>query len=207
MAGVRRSNANSCSYNVPSDTGSVEPGETQFIWVWYDMLAEESEEFADTFTDRDGVRHFTTIPRGRMQDRIWVRRRDSGQAVLNPPLAELLRMTTEPFVTAIRDCASPNAVFHDSKVLLAGDALALFRPHVAMSSNQGAKQALELASALEGHSKLDQWETESLRYAQFTSRFAIVFGEYSFTGKSTPELRQFLRVIPPNNPDLSKSRI
>jgi 2-polyprenyl-6-methoxyphenol hydroxylase-like FAD-dependent oxidoreductase len=54
------------------------------------------------------------------------------------------------FVTAISDCISPQASFYDGKLFLVGDALALFRPHVAQSTNQSVLHCLLLEKLLQG---------------------------------------------------------
>ncbi|TVY85846.1 2,6-dihydroxypyridine 3-monooxygenase [Lachnellula willkommii] len=150
------------SYYVPSETGSVEPGDCQFIWIWYEKLEENTREFQETFTDVDGQKHFTTIPRG--------------------------KKTTSPFVSAIRDCSSPNAVFHGGKLVLVGDAFSLFRPHAAMSLNQASKQALGLAEVFQGETTLQEWEEKSIHYAKAINALSNGYGEYCFTGKAPTSL-------------------
>jgi 2-polyprenyl-6-methoxyphenol hydroxylase-like FAD-dependent oxidoreductase len=170
------------SYHVPSESGSLDPGDCQFIWVWYEMLEENSEDFQEIFTDVSGKRHLTTIPRGKMQPKVWAKRRECS-AALSTPFAELLEKTLDPFVSAIRECVAPNSVFYDGKLLLVGDAFALFRPHVASSTNQAAMQALGLAEVFQGKGDLAEWERISLEYATKTSALSVAFGEYCFTGK------------------------
>ncbi|KAI9649442.1 hypothetical protein NHQ30_002018 [Ciborinia camelliae] len=142
------------SYHVPSKSGSLEPEDCQFIWIWYEKMAEDTDEYRDIFTGVSGKRYWTTIPRGEMQPQVWSRKRESGEA-LSAPFAELLAKTPDPLISAVRECSSPRAVFHDGKLLLVGDAFALFRPHVGLSTNQAAMQALGLA----------ELETKSLTYA------------------------------------------
>jgi 2-polyprenyl-6-methoxyphenol hydroxylase-like FAD-dependent oxidoreductase len=170
------------SYHVPSETGSLEPGERQFIWVWYEKVAEDSDDFRAIFTDVMGTTHQTTIPRGAMQPGIWAALQARGTA-LSAPFAELLAATTDPFVSAIRECAALRAVFHEGKLVLVGDAFALLRPHVAASTNQAAKQALGLAELFSGRGDLAGWERESVGDAARTGALSVAFAEYCFTGK------------------------
>ena len=160
----------------------MEPGDCQFIWVWYEMLEESSQDFIDIFTDSSGMRHLSTIPRGNIQPKVWAKKRESG-AALNAAFAELVDKTSDPFVSAIRDLPAVGSVFYDGKLLLVGDAFALFRPHVGMSTNQAAMQALGLADVFQGKVNLEEWERSSLSYAKKTSARSIAFGEFSFTGK------------------------
>jgi 2-polyprenyl-6-methoxyphenol hydroxylase-like FAD-dependent oxidoreductase len=146
------------------------------------MLEEDSEDFRDAFTDVVGKRHFTTIPRGKMQPRIWAKRQERRAALL-APLAELLQLTSDPFISAIRELAAPRSVFHDGKLLLVGDAFTLFRPHTASATNLAARQALGLGDLLRGQSNLGEWEKSSLEYAARINALGIAYAEYCFTGK------------------------
>ena len=108
------------------------------------MLDKNSQEFQETFTDSSGEMQSSTVPRGKVVPKVWAKRQRSGAAV-SVPFAELIAKTTDPFVSAIRECSSPQSVFYDGKLLLVGDAFSLFRPHIGASTNQAARQALELA--------------------------------------------------------------
>ncbi|TVY83893.1 2,6-dihydroxypyridine 3-monooxygenase [Lachnellula suecica] len=180
------------SYHVPSDNGSLKPGECQFIWAWYEKLDEHSDDFNENFTDISGKRHFTTVPRGKMQPKVWEKRQECGNS-LNPPFAELLEKTSDPFVSAIRERQSPKSVFYDGKLLLVGDAFALFRPHLGSSTNQAAMQALGLAEVLEGRSDLVAWERKSVEYAMKTAALGNAYGEYCFTGKVPDSISAAIR--------------
>ena len=63
-------------------------------------------------------------------------------------------------VTSVTSIASPRAVFFNGKLLLVGDALAQFRPHVGSSTNQAALDALLLEKVFKGEIGLDQWEEQ-----------------------------------------------
>jgi 2-polyprenyl-6-methoxyphenol hydroxylase-like FAD-dependent oxidoreductase len=178
--------ANASSYHVPSDTGSVEPGDCQFIWIWYEMLEEDSAEFDEIFTDIAGRRHFTTVPRGKIRPEVWSKRQSRAGAI-SAPFAELIAKTDDPFVSAIREFTAPGCVFHDGKLLLVGDGFSLFRPHVGASTNQAALQALGLAEVLQGKCSLQDWEKKALEYAKTTSALSAAFGSYSFSGE-VPEV-------------------
>lgn len=171
------------SYHVPSETGSITPGDCQFIWIWYEKIEENSEDFQEIFTDISGQRHLTTIPRRKMQPSVWAKKRSRGMETLSRPFAELLNKTSDPFISAIRDNISPQAVFHNGKLILVGDAFALFRPHNASSTNQAAKQALELAEVFKGTLDFSEWEKSAIEYAEKTNAMSLAFAEYCFTGR------------------------
>lgn len=160
----------------------MEPENCQFIWIWYEMLDKNSQEFQETFTDSSGKKHSTTVPRGKVDPKVWAKRQRSGAAV-SVPFAELIEKTTDPFVSAIREGSTPQSVFYDGKLLLVGDAFSLFRPHIGASTNQAARQALELVEVFQGHKSLKEWEESSLSYAKMTSAISMTFGNYCFTGK------------------------
>ncbi|KAF2105616.1 hypothetical protein BDV96DRAFT_694739 [Lophiotrema nucula] len=179
------------SYYVPAENGSLSPGDCQYIWVWYQMLPE-GEEFNSNLTDADSRQHTTTIPRGRMREEIWAKMRARGRKHLSSPFVDLLEHTHDPFLSAIRDCKSPKAVFHDGKLLLVGDAFSLFRPHAGAATSQAARQALSLVKVLKGDMSLEAWETEAIDHAQRIHAFTNAMGSYCFTGVVPPILAALL---------------
>ena len=84
-------------------------------------------------------------------------------------MLEMVQKTTNPAISVIDDYASPRAAFFDAKLLLVGDALALFRPHAALSFNQAAKDCLLLQKVMKGEMDIKKWETQVTRYGA-TSR-------------------------------------
>jgi 2-polyprenyl-6-methoxyphenol hydroxylase-like FAD-dependent oxidoreductase len=176
------------SYYVPAENGSLAPGVCQFIWVWYQMLPE-GEELEEILTDCSGRKHLTTLPRGQMRKEVWEKTLHRAGKLLNPPFVDLLERTQDPFFSAIRHFKSPKSVLKEGKVLLVGDALTLYRPHAAASTNQAARQAMSLAEVLEGNITLAEWEKNALDYANRYTAISNAFGEYCFTGVVPPLLR------------------
>lgn len=70
------------------------------------------------------------------------------------------------------------ASFFGGKLVLVGDALTLFRPHVGLSTNQGTFHALLLKTVLVGEISLAEWETTFLEYANVTLLRSIDFGAF-----------------------------
>jgi hypothetical protein len=153
------------------------------------MLPADSDDFEQIFTDTNGEKHFTTIPRGKMQRKVWEKISKYGERVLSPPFTELVKNTVDPFVSAIRDCLSPKAVHYDGKLILVGDAMVQCRPHTAISTNQAARQALDLESVFQGKRNLGEWEKEALEISGKNHAFSISFGEFCFTGKAPESVR------------------
>jgi 2-polyprenyl-6-methoxyphenol hydroxylase-like FAD-dependent oxidoreductase len=86
---------------------------------------------------------------------------------LPPQFAELVELTEKPFIQAITDVISPQAVFHDGHVVLVGDAVAGFRPHTAASTSQAAFHALKLNEYLrQGQVDWTSYEDEIMHYAR-----------------------------------------
>ena len=102
--------------------------------------------------------------------------------MLPSPFLELTNKIEQPFVTVISDTTASNASFFGGKVLLVGDALTLFRPHNALSSNQAAFDCLELRKALKGDISLSEWENRVLQYARLNRLRAISWGAYFQVG-------------------------
>jgi flavin-dependent dehydrogenase len=111
-------------------------------------------------TDTTGQRHKYTLPVGTMRPAIWAAQCAHACQVLSAQLAELVCKVALPFVSTVTSIASPRAVFVDGRLLLVGDALAQFRPHVGSSTNHAALDALLLQRALRGEIGLQQWEEQ-----------------------------------------------
>jgi 2-polyprenyl-6-methoxyphenol hydroxylase-like FAD-dependent oxidoreductase len=130
------------------------------------------------------------VPRGKIQPKIWQRVRDrSEEVVLNPHFIDLLRHTSEPFVSAIRDCKATQSVFWGGKVLLVGDAFALCRPHAGGSTSQAAFQAAELKKVLEGDTDLEEWERQCVESAGRELERSLGAAKFFFGGA----MPQFVR--------------
>jgi 2-polyprenyl-6-methoxyphenol hydroxylase-like FAD-dependent oxidoreductase len=127
-------------------------------------------------TDIDGRMHRSTLPIGKMNPAVWEKQKILAAKSLPPPYVELITKTTQPFITLVTDIASPKASFFDGKLLLVGDALVPFRPHVACSTNQAALDALLLEKMLKGEIPLTEWERQALDYAELTRLRSITWG-------------------------------
>ena len=165
-------------YTIPGESGSLKPGERLLNLVWYCNCPEDSSEFKDARTDVDDHFHRSTLPPGKMREDVWSRQLAYGDQVLPAPYKELMSKITQPFITAISDYAAPQASFFDGKLLLVGDALALFRPHIGSSTNQCAMNCLLLERVLEGRMSLSEWERRVTTHAHVTRLWSIAWGTY-----------------------------
>lgn len=169
-------------YTIPGENGALEPGKRLLNYVWYQNYDEDSEELAAAMTDVTGKKHRNTLPIGKMNPKVWDKQKALATATLPAPFAELINKTTQPFITMVTDIASPRASFHDGRLLLVGDALVPFRPHVACSTNQAAWNALLLEKLLSGETTLEQWERQVMGYAHLTRLRSITWGSWYQVG-------------------------
>ena len=123
-------------------------------------------------TDKYGHEHRFSVPLGMMPSSSIDRQKVLARELLAPCVEELIRKTKDPYVQAITDMISPQAVLLNGKVLLVGDALVSLRPLTGLGVNQAARSAELVLDALEGKIELKEWETNVLDYA----RMAIALG-------------------------------
>ena len=150
--------------------------------MWYRNYAENSAELAAAMTDVTGKKHRHTLPTGKMNPEVWNKQKAIATETLAVPFAELINKTTEPFITTVSDIASTQASFFNGKLLLVGDALVPFRPHVACSTNQAALDALLLEELLKDKISLSQWEAQVMDYAHLTRLRSITWGDWYLVG-------------------------
>ena len=149
--------------------------------VWYCNYPENSPELTDILTDVSNHHHRNAVATGKLRDEVWQKQKQYGLKILPPPFAELMSKITQPFVQTISEARSPQASFFDGKLLLVGDALTLFRPHVALSTDQAALNCLALERVLKREIDIVEWEREVLNYGYktwLTSRTAGLFYQF-----------------------------
>jgi hypothetical protein len=154
-------------------------------WVWYEKLPESSVDFAEAMTDKDGRIHRNFLPMGLMSGGVWAKQRRKGNEILASPFAELINKTEQPFLSAIHDYAAPQAAFYDDKLLLVGEALALFRPHLALSFNQAALHCILLKKVIKGEINMRSWERQVVKYGRQTQLMNAAMGNFYVFGGMT----------------------
>ncbi|KAI9794620.1 MAG: hypothetical protein M1816_004507 [Peltula sp. TS41687] len=169
-------------YIIPGEQGSLQPGERLLNFVWYYNFDQKSDEFADIMTDKDGNRHLNTLPIGKLREEVWEKQKARGKLVMPPSVAELIDKTRQPFISSISDSIAPRASYFNGKLLLVGDAFALFRPHVALSANQAAMHCLLSKRLLEGEISVAEWEDHVTHYGNKTRLLSNVIGNYAQFG-------------------------
>jgi 2-polyprenyl-6-methoxyphenol hydroxylase-like FAD-dependent oxidoreductase len=119
-------------------------------------------------TDVDGVQHRQTVRFGKVNPEVWTKQQAYSAAKFATPIREIVSKIKKPFVTAISDCIAPRSSFFDGKLFLVGDALALFRPHAAQSTNQAALHCLQMERLLKKEVNLEEYEEKGMEFARNT---------------------------------------
>jgi 2,6-dihydroxypyridine 3-monooxygenase len=178
-------------YPIPNVGGATEPGRRLLNFVWYRNYPGAALD--DLMTDREGVRHDTTLPPGSV-DPIHVAEMHSfATSHLAPSLAAVVLGADEPFVQAVFDIEVPRMAF--DRTCLIGDAAFALRPHVAAGTAKAASDGWALADALDAAggdvpAALEAWEVRQLAVGRDALERSRRNGERSQTlGTWRPEDR------------------
>lgn len=194
-------------YPIAGPNNDLRPGHLRYNFVWYSEVSEE--ELRDMLTDAQGVLHPVTIPPPLVRTDVLRRMRKEAQSRLPAPFNDILKVSDRPFFTPIYDHLSPSMAF--GRVLLAGDAACVSRPHAGMGVTKAAGDAAALAEHLEKSPVLDglraysKERTAAARVAYETSRRlgSLVFNcdrNENLDGRSHPEIHAIMHktaVVPP----------
>ena len=131
-------------YPVAGLDGIIE-NDRRYNFVWY-RPASVTRQLGRLLTDGTGRKHKASIPPNSIDASVIEEMRRDAYERLAPQFAELIDLTSQPFLQAIYDFESPRMVF--GRVALVGDAAFVARPHVGMGVTKAAGDALSLAQAL-----------------------------------------------------------
>jgi 2-polyprenyl-6-methoxyphenol hydroxylase-like FAD-dependent oxidoreductase len=178
-------------YPVAGFTHSTRPGERCLNFVWY-RPADESRELARLCTDANGRHHDMSIPPPLIRSEVLAQLRSAADDSLSPQLAEVVRLSRQPFFQPIFDVESPHMAF--GRVALVGDAAFVARPHAGMGVTKGAGDAMALADCLVGWgndvpSALVRYESRRLRFNAAVVAHARELGAW-LEGRTTPEAQR-----------------
>ena len=134
-------------YAVPARDGDLRVGHRDYNCAWYRPVDEA--ELAQLCTDTSGKCHGTSIAPPLIRPEVVADLRQSAQAELTSPMADIVTRGERPFFQAIYDLASPQLVF--GRVVLLGDAAFVARPHVGAGVTKAAIDAVALATAIAEH--------------------------------------------------------
>lgn len=139
-----RSGGHMLAYFIPGSDGAVSAGSRRLNWVWYVHVG--LPDLAKVLTDKNGVRHRSSLPRGMTPETTVADLRARASREIHPKMAALISETRDPFLQTILDVTVPKTLF--GRILLAGDAAFVVRPHTAGGTAKAAYEASVLARAL-----------------------------------------------------------
>jgi 2-polyprenyl-6-methoxyphenol hydroxylase-like FAD-dependent oxidoreductase len=130
-------------YPVPGRDNDTQIGHRGYNIVWYRPI--DPQALAAMCTDATGRQHAAGIPPPLIRGDVIARVKADARALLAPQLAEIF-VRTEPFFQPVFDLESSKLVF--GRVVLAGDAAFVARPHVGAGATKAAIDAASLADCL-----------------------------------------------------------
>lgn len=175
-------------YLVPGADGELQPGSRRLNWVWY-VQAAHGPDLDFQLTDRDGERRPLSVGPGAASEAFVEQVRARAAAMLPRVFAELVTATSDPFVQAIVDLASPRMAWQ--RCCIIGDAAFVPRPHTAAATSKAAGDALELARALRAagagneSAALRRWEPARLAAGRDLERHGRRLGVRFTADRST----------------------
>jgi 2-polyprenyl-6-methoxyphenol hydroxylase-like FAD-dependent oxidoreductase len=131
------------SYAVPGRDNSTAVGRRAYNIVWYRPV--DRDTLADISTDAEGRHHAMGIPPPLIRPDVIAKIKADARATVAPQIAEVFNLTA-PFFQPIYDLISTQLVF--GRVVLAGDAAFVARPHAGAGTTKAALDAACLADSL-----------------------------------------------------------
>jgi 2-polyprenyl-6-methoxyphenol hydroxylase-like FAD-dependent oxidoreductase len=131
------------SYAVPGRDNDTAVGRRAYNIVWYRPVSDAA--LIDISTDAAGHYHAGGIPPPLIRSDVIARIKADARANIAPQVAEIF-VRTAPFLQPIYDLLSPRLVF--GRVVLAGDAAFVARPHAGAGTTKAALDAACLADSI-----------------------------------------------------------
>jgi 2-polyprenyl-6-methoxyphenol hydroxylase-like FAD-dependent oxidoreductase len=131
------------SYPVPGHDNDTEIGRRAYNIVWY--RPTDPAKLADMCTDAEGRHHGAGIPPPLIRPDVIARVKAEARALIAPQIAAIFTGAA-PFFQPIYDLVSPRLVF--GRVVLAGDAAFVTRPHAGAATTKAALDAASLADCI-----------------------------------------------------------
>lgn len=171
------------AYLTPGSDGGMGMRAKRLDWIWYDRSDDTMANAEVILTDKNTCRRRSTVPRGYLQPEVWQKRLHGARELVGSDWYEVLTGTPEPFVTNITDLQSGRASFFDGKLLLVGEAFAQIRPHLGLSTNLAAMQALSLVRVMQHERTMESWEEDAVTYAKELGDGTQAFATFGLSGK------------------------
>ena len=133
------------SYAVPGKDNDTAVDRRAYNIVWYRPV--DRAMLIDICTDADGYHHAGGIPPPLIRSDVITRVKADAKTTIAPQIAAIFARTA-PFFQPIYDLISPQLVF--GRVVLAGDAAFVARPHMGAGTTKAALDAACLADSMRG---------------------------------------------------------
>ncbi|SDH72349.1 MULTISPECIES: FAD binding domain-containing protein [Bradyrhizobium] len=181
-----RNGGHMLAYFIPGSDGAVAAGSRRLNWVWY--VHVDPTELTNVLTDKNGIRHRSSLPRGTTPERIIADLKARALRNIHPKMAALVSETRDPFLQTILDVTVPKTLF--GRVLLTGDAAFVVRPHTAGGTAKAAYEASVLARALKSARAnvdvaLQSTERLQLEYGNALYQYGLALGNRWSRERST----------------------
>ncbi|WP_426612840.1 hypothetical protein [Bradyrhizobium sp. McL0616] len=172
-----RSGGHILAYFIPGRDGAVAAGSRRLNWVWYVHVSPT--DLAGVLTDKNGLRHRSSIPRGAAPESAVATLQARASREIHPKMAALVSATPDPFLQTIVDVRVSKTLF--GRVLLTGDAAFVVRPHTAGGTAKAAYEAAALAGALNSAGAnidvaLSSAERQQLEYGSALYEYGLALG-------------------------------
>ncbi|MBR1221498.1 FAD-dependent monooxygenase [Bradyrhizobium sp. U87765 SZCCT0131] len=181
-----RSGGHMLAYFIPGRDGAVSTGLRRLNWVRYVHVG--AADLAHVLTDKNGVQHRSSLPRGVTEEATVAALRARASREIHPKMAALVAETPDPFLQTIRDVTVPKTLF--GRILLTGDAAFVVRPHTAGGTAKAAYEASVLARTLKSARSnvdvaLQSTERLQLEYGSALYQYGLALGQRWSREKST----------------------
>jgi len=167
------------AYPMPGPDEDVRVGHRIMNFVWY-RPTHPDHELRDICTDASGRQHGMAIPPPLIRPDVIARMKQTAHRIMAPQVAEVIERTKQLFFQAIFDLESPRLA--SGRMVLAGDAAFVARPHVGSGITKAALDAKALANALSAHPRIDvalaQYDRERRQFGQALVARGRMLGAY-----------------------------
>jgi 2-polyprenyl-6-methoxyphenol hydroxylase-like FAD-dependent oxidoreductase len=157
-------------YPVAGPDNDLRPGHRRYNVVWY-RPANEKTKLQWLLTDQNGHTHAISIPPPLIRGEVIAEMRADAERLLGPQFKQLARLMHEPILQPIYDLESPQMAF--GRVVIAGDAAFVARPHVAAGVSKAADDAAALAESLSAEQDVAA-ALERYQAARLSENFRII---------------------------------
>lgn len=166
-------------YPVAGMDNSTETGERRYNFVWYRPTTGE-RSLDDLLTDDKGNIHQFGIAPHLIRTEVLTDMRHAANSVLAPQFREVVDKVGQPLFQPIYDLEVPRLAF--GRTALLGDAAFVGRPHCGMGVTKAAGDAMQLASSLDSHVRIEDalkdYESHRVKFGAAVVTHARHLGAY-----------------------------